>query len=229
MTETPDHAFGDIENARNYAKGGPRNAVPGFDAMHRMTGQVLAESAGENAEILVLGAGGGLEIGALSKHKKNWSFIAVDPSPQMIQAAKESLRETAHRAEWIEGVIDDAPAGPFDGAICLLTLHIIPDDGSKLSTLRAIKQRIKPGSRFVVVDHCLPDDENRPMRTERYKRFFLESGAPEELVERITKDMLGSLNMPKVERQEELLSQAGFKDIDLIFAGFAWRGWAATA
>lgn len=224
-----DWGFRDLENARNYAKGAPRMALPGFDTMHRITAQVLAESAQKDGRILVLGGGGGLEVGALAKHPNNWSITAVDPSPEMIQAAQETLGDVAKRVEWITGLIDDASMGPFDGAICLLTLHIIPDNGEKLATLKAIHDRLKPGARFVVVDNCLPDDALRPLRALRYKTFFKESGAPSDAVETFTATMLESMHMVTPEREANLLQEAGFSDIDLIFAGFAWRGWAAIA
>ncbi|MCR5876248.1 hypothetical protein LRS10_20115 [Phenylobacterium sp. J426] len=37
---------------------GPRRFTPGLDALHRMTGLLLAEHAPEDARVLVLGAGG---------------------------------------------------------------------------------------------------------------------------------------------------------------------------
>ena len=41
---------------------GVRRFVPGFDGLHRMTGVMLAERAPPDANVLVLGAGGGLEL-----------------------------------------------------------------------------------------------------------------------------------------------------------------------
>lgn len=56
----------------------------------------------------------------------------------------------ARRVDLIEGLIDDAPAGPFDGATCLLTLHFL-DRPDRIRTLRAIRDRLKPGAPFVAV------------------------------------------------------------------------------
>jgi MmyB-like transcription regulator ligand binding domain len=57
-------AFSDPQKVAQYADG-PRRFVPGFADLHRMTGILLAERASRSAKVLVLGAGGGLELQAL--------------------------------------------------------------------------------------------------------------------------------------------------------------------
>jgi tRNA (cmo5U34)-methyltransferase len=53
--------FTDKEAVARYAEGPPRQ-VPGFADLQRMAMLLLAEKAPPAAEILVLGAGGGLEL-----------------------------------------------------------------------------------------------------------------------------------------------------------------------
>jgi tRNA (cmo5U34)-methyltransferase len=59
-------AFNDPQAAAQYAEG-PRRFVPGYEALHRMTAILLAEGSPANARVLVLGAGGGLELRALAE------------------------------------------------------------------------------------------------------------------------------------------------------------------
>ncbi len=59
-------AFNDPVAVAKYAEG-PRRYVPGFDALHRMTSLLLAEGTPEDARVLVLGAGGGLELDVLAE------------------------------------------------------------------------------------------------------------------------------------------------------------------
>ncbi len=56
-------SFNNPEHARRYGDG-PRRFIPGFADLHRMTAILLAERASDDARILVLGAGGGLELRA---------------------------------------------------------------------------------------------------------------------------------------------------------------------
>src|SRR3954469_6571815 len=72
-------AFSDPEAVARYLDG-PRRFVPGLADLHRMTGILLAERAPADARVLVLGAGGGLEIKALGEAHPGWSFVGVDPS-----------------------------------------------------------------------------------------------------------------------------------------------------
>jgi len=58
--------FSDPEAVARYAEGPPR-FVPGFADLHRMAALLLAERAPEDARVLVLGAGGGLELKAFAE------------------------------------------------------------------------------------------------------------------------------------------------------------------
>ena len=70
-------AFSDPDAVARYADG-VRRFVPGLDALHRMTGILLAERAPPDALVLVLGAGGGLELNALADTYPGWRFVGVD-------------------------------------------------------------------------------------------------------------------------------------------------------
>jgi tRNA (cmo5U34)-methyltransferase len=221
--------FADPEFVARYVDG-PKRFVPGHDDMRRMSAQLLAEEAPENGHILVVGAGGGLELRHFAEAEKGWRFTGVDPSAQMLSLARDVLGEASARCELIEGTMESAPPGPFDGASCLLTLHMIPDDGAKLAALVAIRERLRPGARFVMVDHCLdrsePDFERR---LGRYARFARESGAPPEDVEKACEGIRSVVHMISRAREEELLAEAGFWEVDLFYAGFSWTGWTARA
>ena len=60
MSERVD-PFSDPQAVAHYAEGAMRN-VPGYQAMQRMTTVLLAERVPHDARVLILGAGGGLEL-----------------------------------------------------------------------------------------------------------------------------------------------------------------------
>jgi len=111
--------FSDPEAVKHYAEG-PRRFVPGFADLHRMTGILLAEHAAPDARLLVLGAGGGLELKALAETQPGWTFVGVDPAAEMLKLAERTLGPLASRAKLQQGYIDDAPDGPFDAASALI-------------------------------------------------------------------------------------------------------------
>jgi len=138
--------YEDPEVVRRYAQG-PTAFVPAYAHMQRMAAQLIRERIGDTGQVLVLGAGGGLELEAFAKLSPRWTFVGVDPAEAMLKAAQERTREAgaSERVDWHHGYIFDAPAGPFDAATCLLTLHFVPDDGAKEHTLREIRRRPEAG------------------------------------------------------------------------------------
>ena len=77
-----------------------------------------------------------------------WHFTGVDPSLPMLQQAQQYLGAASTRVEWVCGTIDDlpVPSSLFDAATCLMTLHMLKDDGTKLRTLQAMRARMKTGA-----------------------------------------------------------------------------------
>jgi len=222
--------FDDPDFARHYVEDGPARFVPGYDVMHRMAAQLIAERAGDDAAVLVLGAGGGLEIRAMAALQPGWTFHGVDPSAEMLATGQAICASVADRVAWTRGFIPEAPDGPFDGATCLLTLHFLTDDGAKLEALRAIRQRLKPGAAFILVDLCL--DGTAPgydALRDRYARFALNSGADPEDVAHTRDRLKAVLHTVPPERDEALLTEAGFTGVHLFYAGLSWRGWTAYA
>ncbi len=206
--------------------------VPGYDVLLQMCGQLIAEKAGASGEILVLGAGGGLEIEAFAKRAQAWRFLAIDPDKAMLDAARVRANACAatERVTWIEGLVFDAPPTQCDAAVCLLTLHFVADDGQKRATLEAVRARLKPGAPFCLVDLCVDKEAyDYDLRLARYQRFAEESGAPPEQASTTTERVRNIINTVSARRDEQLLEAAGFAAIDLFYAGLSWRGWVATA
>jgi len=220
--------FSDRERIAHYADG-PRRFTPGIDAVHRMTALLLAEHAPADAHVLVLGAGGGLELKALAQAQASWHFTGVDPAGPMLDLARETMGEDAGRANLIEGYIDAAPAGPFDAATCLLTLHFL-DRNQRVRTLSEMHRRMKPGAPLVVVHSSFPQDE--PFRARwlaRYAAYAVASGADPAQTEQARAAVATSLALLTPEEDETCLRDAGFKEVELFYAAFTWRGWVSRA
>jgi tRNA (cmo5U34)-methyltransferase len=221
-------AFDDPAAAANYSEG-PRRFVPGFDALHRMTGILLAEKAPPDARVLVLGAGGGLELRALAEAQPGWSFVGVDPAGEMLLQAKRTLGPLLERVTLIQGYIDDAPTGPFDAAACLLTLHFLKAV-EREATVRAIYQRLRQGAPFVAAHGSFPQAEGeREGWLKRYEAYAVASGAEPEMARKARSAVGVSLPVLGPEQDAAILSGGGFREVTLFYAAFTWRGWIAYA
>lgn len=220
--------FSDPEAVARYAEG-VRRFVPGVDALHRMTGVLLAEAAPRDARVLVLGAGGGMELRALAEAHPGWLFVGVDPASEMLRQAARTLGTALDRVTLVEGYVDDAPSGPFDAAVCLLTLHFL-DAAEREATVRAIHRRLTPGAPFVAAHASFPQaDGRRSQWLARYEAFAIASGA--ERAQAGEARAAVDANLPALDPGDDaaILRAGGFRDVAMFFAAFTWRGWIAQA
>ena len=219
--------FDDPAAVARYADNPPR-LVPGFTDLQRMTRLLLAEAAPADGRILVVGAGGGLELRAFAEAQPGWRFVGVDPSAEMLKLARLTLGPLAERVELTEGYIDSAPEGPFDGASCLLTLHFVPL-AERLATLKEIRRRLKPGAAFVVAHHSLPDGPARGVWLDRFAAFAADKGVDLDKASGGARALGERLPILTPEVEIDLLRAAGFVDPQLFYAAFTFRGWVARA
>jgi len=91
-------SFSDPQAVARYAEG-PARQVPGFHALQRMTALLLAESVPAEGTVLVLGAGGGLELKVFADAQPGWRFIGVDPSAEMLDLARSTLGPLVSRVD----------------------------------------------------------------------------------------------------------------------------------
>lgn len=224
----PPEPFSDPEAIARYAEGPPRH-VPGYHAMQSMATILIAERVAEDARVLVLGAGGGLELKAFAQAHPGWRFDGVDPSDEMLKLAERTLGPLASRAHLLRGYIEDAPEGPFDAAASLLTLHFLPA-AERQRTVAEVHRRLRPGAPFVVAHYSVPSGEaERALWMSRQEAFLVASGIEpgKAALGRVAVETRVSILSP--EQDEAILRSAGFSDVALFYAGFTFRGWVAYA
>lgn len=223
-TDSTAEAF-NATHAGSYAEG-PSRQVPGFAGLHRMTSLLLAERVPEQGRILVVGAGGGLELKALADDHSGWTFAGVDPSADMLRMAEQVAGAHAARIRLHEGYIETAPAGPFAGGVCLLTLHFVPRE-QRLETLREVHRRLLPGAPFVVAHISFSQAE--PERSMWIARHVAFAGTDPANVESARRAIGTRLSILSPEEDEALLREAGFSDVSLFYTGLSFRGWVGYA
>lgn len=221
------NGFDDPAAVARYAENPPR-LVPGFSDLQRMTRLLLAETAPADGRILVVGAGGGLELRAFAEAQPGWRFVGVDPSMEMLKLAGVTLGAAADRVELHQGYIPTAPEGPFDGACCLLTLHFVAVE-ERLATLKEIRRRLKSGAPFVVAHHSIVEGANRNVWLDRFAAFAADNGVAVDKASGGARALGERLPIVTPEAEVELLRAAGFSDIQLFYAALTFRGWIARA
>ena len=140
--------------------------IPGYGSLARLSVALLAASPvawASAAEVLVAGCGTGAELLEAVAQRPDWRLTALDPSADMLQEARQRLGAQGS-IQWqqstVEALVDEAGmAGRFAGALSVLVLQSLPDDGSKLAFLTALARCLQPGAQLVLVDlmqTCLP-------------------------------------------------------------------------
>ncbi|MEJ5080413.1 MULTISPECIES: class I SAM-dependent methyltransferase [unclassified Ochrobactrum] len=221
--------FSDPQLVARYCEGPPK-AVPGFRDMQRMTRLLLAEQVADDARILVLGAGGGLELTLFAEKHPRWTFEAVDPSTEMLQLARQNLGTNGERVNFHNGYIDTAAMGPFDGAVCLLTMHFL-DTETRRQTLADVHRRLKPGAPFIMAHFSFEQSnaDERALWLSRYAAFLNDSGVDLANAIKASTAINERLHIFTPHQDEALIRGAGFKNLSLFYASFTYRGWVAYA
>ena len=222
--------FNDPQAVANYAQG-PRRNVPGFDSLLQMSRILLSECVPPEGRVLVVGAGGGLELEDMARAHAGWQFDGVDPSAAMLDLAARRLGPMASRVSLHEGYVQDAPDGPFDGATCLLTFHFVPAE-DRLPMARQIHQRLKPGAPFVAAHMSVEggaQSGERDLWMSRYAAYITASGVAPPQANAAREKVQRELPVLTPTQDEAILHEAGFRDVRLFYAGFTFRGWVGYA
>ncbi len=133
--------------------------IPGYGSLARLSVALLAASplaAVEGASVLVAGCGTGSELLEAVAQRPDWALTALDPSAEMLTEARQRLSDHGG-IQWQQSTAEalvDQPGmvGRFAGALSVLVLQSLPDDGSKLAFLTALARSLQPGAQLVLVD-----------------------------------------------------------------------------
>lgn len=231
MTQNSASKF-DASRAGEYARQS-RIALAGYDACHELSACMLSAALGEDvpARVLVVGAGGTAgEIIAAAALEPQWSFVAVDPSPPMLELARSAIAEAdlTARVETVSGGVIDLAAAPlFDAGIMIGVLHHLAGDAEKLNILQQIAARLKPGAPLVVAGNYRPY-ASQPLLMKAWENRWKMSGAGvEERRAKMDKILQGAQPPQSEEAVISLLAGAGFDQPVRFFSSLFWGAWLA--
>ncbi|WP_445166651.1 class I SAM-dependent methyltransferase [Mycolicibacterium sp. Dal123E01] len=228
MTKTAN-PFDDSRHVAMYAERAAQ-MVPGYRDIHRLATVLIAERAPSDAQVLVLGAGGGLETKAFAEAQPGWTFDAVDPAQAMLDLAAQNLGPHAVRVRMHHGYIDDAPPGPFAAATSLLTLHFLEYD-QRRRTAAQVRERLAPGAPFIVAHMSFPQGSaaERELWIRRHVANLLASGIDPADADKARAAIAMDVPVLSPEQDRAVLIEAGFTDVTEFFSAFTFRGWVGYA
>lgn len=117
-------------------------------------------------DVLEIGAGAGANLGYLSREVR---YVAVEPNVHMHAYLREEARRRGVEVELrtATGESLPAPASSFDAVVTTLVLCSVDDVTAVLSEVRRV---LRPGGRFVFVEHVAAPPGSRQRRRQRFVR-----------------------------------------------------------
>ena len=201
--------------------------IPGYASLARLSVALLAASpigAASGASVLVAGCGTGAELVEAQAQRPDWQLWAIDPSNEMLQAAKARLGERSSSIHWQQTTVEALDADSrFCGALSVLVLQSLPDDGSKLAFLTALARSLEPGGQLVLVDLMAP--ERSPLQSQvqaAWLGFQRASGLETDGAD--LEPLTQGLHPIGEARLTALVNAAGFGDPARVFQALGYEG-----
>jgi tRNA (cmo5U34)-methyltransferase len=207
-----------------------RKAVFGYDQLFIMALSLLVEKQNESANVLIVGCGTGIELITFGKLMPTWQLTGVDPSEEMINISKSKVEDHKlnDRVTLHHGFVEDLPEEEkYDSATLIFVMRFIHETHKKLSLLKNIAQRLRPGAKLVIVDqYGDPSQDQFQNMTNAWRNFMKFGGVPSELVIKISVQAieLGLFTEPEIQK---LLSESGFEKPNRFYNSFTHGGWVA--
>ena len=209
--------------------------IPGYASLARLAVSLLAASPLASATataVLVAGCGTGAELLEARAQRPDWQLTAIDPAAEMLAVAQQRLGQAgldgspaaAGAISWRQSSVEELDAqAAFDGALSVLVLQSLPDDGAKLAFLTALARSLRPGGQLVLVD--LMRSERSPLQAQveqAWLGFQRASGltAATEALDALSQ----GLHPIGLARLTALVNAAGFSDPALVFKALDVEG-----
>jgi tRNA (cmo5U34)-methyltransferase len=197
------------------------------DCLHFLTTLVVKDLPTES-RILCVGVGTGAEIVSLAQTFPQWTFVALDPSKNMLDVCHQRLQNMnlADRCEFIHGYVHDYKgAGDFDAVLSILVGHFVKHD-EKPNFFRTMVKLLRPGGYLVnaEISFDLNSDEF-PIMLKGWEQVQTLMGATPESLATLPFQLKEMLSVSSEKEIENLLRASGIETPIRFFQAFMISAW----
>ena len=215
-----------MNSAEQYLEIG-KNAVLGIDGGYDTLKSILTIELKENANLLIVGGGGGREILSLKTVSENWNFKVVEPSKKMIGfteyfVAKENLE---NQVELLNGYLSEFKFDDnlFDAVTCLAVFHYLEKKERK-EILDTIKSVLKPNGVFIYSVAFEPETETElNVLRKMYFNFSVQNNVDKSIVNKVEEVFENDYIMLNEKEEMEMISNAGFGKPILLYSSLFFK------
>lgn len=204
--------------------------IPGYASLARLAVSLLAASplaSSDAASVLVAGCGTGAELVEARNQRPDWRLTAVDPSAAMLTASRQRLASAGDAGDtitWLQSRVEElAQDSGFDGALSVLVLQSLADDGSKLAYLSSLARSLRPGAQLVLVDLMQPERSPLQQQVEQAWQLFQRASGLQGAADALAA-LSPRLHPIGLSRLSALVEAAGFGDPAPIFQALDFQG-----
>lgn len=205
--------------------------IPGYASLARLAVSLLAASplaTDQGTSVLVAGCGTGAELLEARSQRPDWRLTAVDPSAAMLEASRQRLAalgaDGSGGIDWQQTTVEElARDAGFDGALSVLVLQSLADDGSKLAFLSSLARCLKPGAQLVLVDLMQPERSPLQNQVDQAWQLFQRASGLQGAAAALAA-LSPRLHPIGFSRLSALVEAAGFSDPAPIFQALDFQG-----
>lgn len=198
------------------------------DGMHLLLASIFS-GLPHNARMLCVGAGTGAEIHCLAARFPQWTFVAVEPSAGMVEAARLRAEQNGYldRCTFHTGYLESLPdLAPFDCATSLLVSQFLLDTKERTDFFHAIAARLKPDGMLATSD--LASDTEAPSYASLlavWLRTLAAADLSPERLQQMREAYDRDVSILPPQRLEALVASAGFQAPVQFFQAGLIHGW----
>ncbi len=198
------------------------------DSIHLLLASLFSDLPTQ-ASLLCVGAGTGAEIHYLAHRFPEWTFVAVEPSSGMVDAARQRARQHgyAERCTFHHGYLDSLPdTARFDGATSLLVSQFILDEADRSAFFCAIATRLKPAGILAVSDlacDSMLEPDNKLLGL--WLRTMASADVPPERLQQILEAYNRDVAILPAARVGQIIASGGFELPVPFFQAGLIHGW----
>lgn len=202
-------------------------SIPGYALMRETVTRLAGRYLRPGSDVVDLGCSRGGAIASLVESHSTIDFIGVEISEPMRAAARDRFRGRQNVSILDLDLRTGYPNAAASVTLSVLTLQFTPIE-YRQRILRDAFEHTIPGGALILVEKVLGDSEaiNRSL-IELYHELKSEHGYSAEEIERKRLALEGVLVPVTARWNVDLLSQAGFSQIDCFWRHLNFAGWLA--
>lgn len=204
-----------------------RRSIPQYDVMRTAVFDIADVYRKQGTAIIDLGASRGEALSPFTGYADENNLVAVETSKPMLAALRERFQVGEVEISDLD-LRTQYPKYSASVTLCILTLQFIPIEHRQRLVQRIYDHTLSGGCLIVVEKVLGADAELDDMMVENYLTLKSENGYTSEQIDRKRLSLEGVLVPITAAWNEDLLRQAGFKNIDCFWRWMNFAGWVAV-